>query len=89
MKDKKISVVHEWLLSYAGSEQVTARILDVFPHAKLFSVVDFLTDKQRGFFGGRQAHTTFIQKLPGAHKHYQKYLPLMPFAIETAGSFRG
>ncbi|MFQ1933235.1 glycosyltransferase family 4 protein [Aeromonas veronii] len=82
MKDKKISVVHEWLLSYAGSEQVTARVLNTFPHATLFSVVDFLTDKQRSFFGGRHARTSFIQKMPGAHKHYQKYLPLMPLAIE-------
>ena len=82
MQNKKISVVHEWLLSYAGSEQVTARILKTFPQAKLFSVVDFLTDKQRSFFGDRQAQTTFIQRLPGAHKHYQKYLPLMPLAIE-------
>lgn len=79
---KKISVVHEWLLSYAGSEQVTAKILDLFPQSKLFAVVDFLTDKQRTFFDGRQAVTTFIQKLPGAHKHYQKYLPLMPLAVE-------
>lgn len=82
MKNKKICVVHEWLLSYAGSEQVTARILNAFPQAKLFSVVDFLTDKQRAFFGGRYAQTTFIQQLPGAHKHYQKYLPLMPLAVE-------
>ncbi len=82
MQNKKVSVVHEWLLSYAGSEQVTARILNVFPQSKLFSVVDFLTDKQRAFFGGRRAQTSFIQKLPGAHKHYQKYLPLMPLAIE-------
>ena len=82
MKNKKISVVHEWLLSYAGSEQVTAKILNLFPQSKLFSVVDFLTDKQRIFFDGRRAVTTFIQKLPGAHKHYQKYLPLMPLAVE-------
>ncbi len=82
MQDKKISVVHEWLLSYAGSEQVTAKILNLFPQSKLFSVVDFLTDKQRIFFDGRRAVTTFIQKLPGAHKHYQKYLPLMPLAVE-------
>ena len=82
MKNKKISVVHEWLLSYAGSEQVTAKILNLFPQSKLFSVVDFLTDKQRIFFDGRRAITTFIQKLPGAHKHYQKYLPLMPLAVE-------
>jgi Glycosyltransferase len=82
MENKKVSVVHEWLLSYAGSEQVTARILNAFPQSKLFSVVDFLTSSQRASFGGRYAETTFIQKLPGAHKHYQKYLPLMPLAIE-------
>ncbi|MFQ1618098.1 glycosyltransferase family 4 protein [Aeromonas veronii] len=82
LSNLKLSVVHEWLLSYAGSEQVSANILDIFPQAKLYSVVDFLTDKQRAFFGGRHAQTTFIQKLPGAHKHYQKYLPLMPLAIE-------
>ncbi|MFC3915077.1 glycosyltransferase family 4 protein [Pseudaeromonas sharmana] len=82
MENKKISVVHEWLLSYAGSEQVTSRILNAFPQATLFSVVDFLTDKQRSFFGGRHAKTSFIQNMPGAHKHYQKYLPLMPLAIE-------
>ena len=27
-------------------------------------------------------YTTFIQKLPGSIKHYQKYLPLMPLALE-------
>ena len=82
MQNKKVSVVHEWLLSYAGSEQVSARILSVFPQSKLFSVVDFLTDIQRACFGGRHAQTSFIQRLPGAHKHYQKYLPLMPLAVE-------
>lgn len=82
MQNKKVSVVHEWLLSYAGSEQVTARILNVLPQSKLFSVVDFLTDKQRAYFGGRYAQTSFIQRIPGAHKYYQKYLPLMPLAIE-------
>ncbi|UDJ84216.1 glycosyltransferase family 4 protein [Kosakonia oryzae] len=78
----KISLVHEWLLSYAGSEQVSAAILNVYPDAELFSVVDFLTDEQRSFFHGKTATTTFIQKLPKAKKFYQKYLPLMPLAIE-------
>lgn len=78
----KISLVHEWLLSYAGSEQVSAQILKVFPGASLFSVVDFLTAEQRSHFQNKKAKTTFIQKLPGAKKHYQKYLPLMPLAIE-------
>lgn len=80
--ETKISLVHEWLLSYAGSEQVSAAILNVYPDAELFSVVDFLTGEQRSFFHGKIATTTFIQKLPKAKRLYQKYLPLMPLAIE-------
>ncbi|EMO2483118.1 MULTISPECIES: glycosyltransferase family 4 protein [Citrobacter] len=82
LNEAKISLVHEWLLSYAGSEQVSSAILHAFPEAELYSVVDFLTDEQRNNFLGKHATTTFIQKLPKAKKLYQKYLPLMPLAIE-------
>lgn len=82
LNEAKISLVHEWLLSYAGSEQVSSAILHAFPEAELYSVVDFLTDEQRSNFLGKHATTTFIQKLPKAKKLYQKYLPLMPLAIE-------
>lgn len=80
--DVRISLVHEWLLSYAGSEQVSAQILKIFPLANLYSVVDFLTEEQRAHFLNKKVTTTFIQRLPGAKKHYQKYLPLMPLGIE-------
>jgi len=79
---KKISLVHEWLVSYAGSEQVTSAILDIYPEAELNSVVDFLTDHQRKNFHGKHANTSFIQKIPFSKKIYQKLLPLMPLAIE-------
>ncbi|MCE9994244.1 glycosyltransferase family 4 protein [Enterobacter asburiae] len=82
LNEAKISLVHEWLLSYAGSEQVSSAILHAFPDADLFSVVDFLTKEQRKNFLGKHATTSFIQKLPKAKKYYQKYLPLMPLAIE-------
>lgn len=81
-KDKKIALVHEWLQSYAGSEQVSAAIIDNYPDVELFSVIDFLTDEQRVHFHNKKATTTFIQSLPRAKRLYQKYLPLMPLAIE-------
>ncbi|MDE9461691.1 glycosyltransferase family 4 protein [Xenorhabdus bovienii] len=82
LNKKKIALVHEWLLSYAGSEQVSSAILNLYPTTNMYSVVDFLTDSQRSHFNNIRPVTTFIQKLPGARKHYQKYLPLMPLAIE-------
>lgn len=78
----RIAVVHEWLVDYSGSERVLEQILNVFPQADLFSVVDFLTPDLRGFIRNKSTRTTFIQKLPWARRHYRQYLPLMPLAIE-------
>lgn len=78
----KVAIVHEWLVDYSGSERVVEQLLQCFPEADLFSVVDFLEDHERGFLGGRKARTTFIQNLPAARTKFRAYLPLMPIAIE-------
>lgn len=78
----RVAIVHEWLATYAGSEKVVEQLLHVWPQADLFAVVDFLDDTQRAFVGGRRARTTFIQRLPGARRHFRNYLPLMPLAME-------
>ncbi|HFT4393066.1 TPA: glycosyltransferase family 4 protein [Klebsiella quasipneumoniae] len=81
-KVKSIGIIADWLVTYAGSEKVIREFLNVYPQASLYSVVDFLNKQDREYFYGKQATTTFIQSLPFAQKKYQKYLPLMPFAIE-------
>jgi glycosyltransferase involved in cell wall biosynthesis len=78
----RVAVVHDWLVSYAGSERVLAEMLLVLPDADLFSVVDFLTPHERHFLGGRVPRTTFVQRLPLARRAFRAYLPLMPLAIE-------
>ncbi|WP_269499584.1 glycosyltransferase family 4 protein [Castellaniella sp. S9] len=78
----KISLVHDWLISFAGAERVSADILRIWPDADLFSVVDFLSDSDRTHFLGKYAKTTFIQRLLGAKHRHRLYLPLMPFAVE-------
>lgn len=78
----RVALVHEWLVTVAGSEKVLAELLKLWPEADLFAVVDFLSDSDRSRLGGKFAKTTFIQKLPQAKKRYQLYLPLMPVAIE-------
>ncbi|MED2790588.1 glycosyltransferase family 4 protein [Bacillus wiedmannii] len=78
----KIAIVHDWLVTYAGAEKVLEQMLEVFPEADLFSLVDFLDEKERGFIKNKEVSTTFVQKLPFAKKKYRNYLPLMPLAIE-------
>ena len=78
----KIAIVHDWLVTYAGAERVLEEMLAVYPHADLFSLIEFLPDGERQFLGGRQVRTSFLQRMPGARKHYRSYLPLMPVAVQ-------
>jgi len=78
----KIAIIHDWLVTYAGAERVLEQMLNVFPNADLYSLVDFLPADQRDFILNKPVTTSFIQKLPLAKNKYRNYLPLMPLAIE-------
>jgi len=78
----KTAIVHEWFVTYVGSEKVVEQLLALYPEADLFTLVDFLPASEREFLKGRKIHTSFIQKLPLAKKYYRQYLPWMPLAIE-------
>lgn len=82
MKKIKIAIIHEWFVDYSGSERVVEQMLNCYPEADLFSLVDFLPANERGFIGGKNVRTSFIQKLPFARKRFRSYFPLFPMAIE-------
>ena len=80
----KIAIVHDWLVTNAGAEKVLKNIIDIYPNADIFSLVDFLSDKDRNaVIYGKFAKTSFIQNLPFSKKHFRNYLPLFPKAIES------
>lgn len=76
----KVAVVHDWLVVSGGAEKVLQQIVECFPQADIFTLVDFLED--RSCLRGRPVRSSFIQKLPFARKRYRGYLPLMPLAVE-------
>ncbi|MFN3234238.1 MAG: glycosyltransferase family 4 protein [Gammaproteobacteria bacterium] len=78
----KVAIVTDWLMAYAGAERVLEQMLECFPQADIFSVVDFVPEGQREFLKNKSVTTTFIQNLPFARKHFRNYLWLMPLAIE-------
>lgn len=80
----KVAVVHYWWLSNRGGEAVVTALLALFPDADLYVHVcdEALVRETLGpGFRGRII-TSLIARLPGARRHYQKYLPLMPLALE-------
>lgn len=78
----RIAVIHDWLDTWGGGENVLAAVLALYPDAELFALVDFLSDAHRARLGGRPIRTSFIQRLPFARRHFRKYFALMPHAIE-------
>jgi glycosyltransferase involved in cell wall biosynthesis len=80
----KTAIVHDWLVTNGGAEKVLKAILEIFPEADVFSLVDFLNDNdRRDILYGKYAKTSFIQNLPFAKKHFRNYLPFFPKAIES------
>ena len=80
----KIAIVHDWLVTNAGAEKVLKALVELYPDADIFSLVDFLSPIQRAeIINSKEVTTSFIQKLPFAKKHFRNYLPLFPKAIES------
>jgi glycosyltransferase involved in cell wall biosynthesis len=79
----KYALVHEWLTPKAtgGSELVVQEILKHID-ADLYALIDFESTNPQSYLFGRSIGTTFLQRLPLARNGVQKYLPLLPLAIE-------
>ena len=60
----KVAIIHDWLTVYAGAEKTLEQILTLYPEADIFTIVDFLPQKDRDFLDGHKITTSFIQKLP-------------------------
>ena len=78
----KVAIIHDWCVIYGGAERVLENIIDCFPDADLFTLIDFVPEHQRNFLRGKKPKTSFLQKIPGVKNHYRKLLALMPLAIE-------
>ncbi|WP_027351863.1 glycosyltransferase family 4 protein [Halotalea alkalilenta] len=78
----KIALVTDWLISYAGSEKVEEAILGLFPEADVYTCVYDPDAFSQTRFVEHEVKQSFISRLPKAKTHYQKYLPLMPYAVE-------
>lgn len=80
--NQRAAVVHDWLTVYGGAERVLEQMLRLLPRAEVFSPLSLLPEGEAGFLDGRPLHTSFLQRMPLLARHYQKYMPLVPLAVE-------
>ena len=78
----KIALVHDWLTGMRGGEKCLEVLCRRFPNARLFTLLH-----ARGSTSPRiermRITTSFLQRIPGAVRHYRYLLPLMPSAAEA------
>ncbi|MCF6349961.1 MAG: glycosyltransferase family 4 protein [Flavobacteriaceae bacterium] len=79
----KKALVHDWLVTYAGAERCVESFTNIWNDFDIFTLVDYLNDKDREIILKNKTTTTsIIQKLPFSKTKYRNYLPLFPYAIE-------
>lgn len=78
----RVAISHEWLTVPGGSEQVVLALLDLFPNAELFTSVYDPAPWPRAITD-RPVHASFLDRLPGARRHYRPLLPLMNRAFRS------
>ncbi len=77
----RVALIHYWLLRMRGGERVLEQVLRLFPDADIFTHV-YDPAGVSDLIRARPVRTTFISRLPASRRLYQKYLPLMPLALE-------
>lgn len=65
-----------------GGEKVLEVIADHFPEAPIYTLFHF-PGSVSAKLEAHPIRTSYLQRAPGLRKHYRKYLPLFPRAIET------
>jgi len=81
LEDKKIALVHHWLIGMRGGEKIVESICRMFPQIDIFTLV-YNKHKISDLINSKNIHTSFIQKMPFSKKKHQVYLPFMPVAVE-------
>lgn len=79
----KTAIVHDWFVSYAGSERVVESLTNVWKDADIFVLFNLLNEAdQKIVVKHKIPNTSFLNKFKSIRKHHRKFLPLFPYAIE-------
>ncbi len=77
----RVAIIHYWLVGMRGGEKVLEALLRLFPQADIFTHA-YDPSSVSALIRSKKVTTTSVGRLPFATKLYQKYLPLMPRALE-------
>jgi glycosyltransferase involved in cell wall biosynthesis len=72
--------VHDWLNQMGGAEDVLETLVGMFPRSPIYASM-YWRDGMPARYRSWRVRTTWMDRLPGIHRHHQPYLPLYPLAF--------
>lgn len=76
----KIALVHDWLNQIGGAEDVLETLVDMYPGAPVYTSI-YAPHIMPAAYRQWDIRPTWMNRLPGIHRHHQPYLPLYPLAF--------
>jgi len=81
-RNPTVALVHDWLTGMRGGEKVLEVLCELFPQATIFTLIHN-AGSVSSVIERLPIRTSFLQNVPFTGKHYRKFLPLFPRAIES------
>jgi glycosyltransferase involved in cell wall biosynthesis len=76
-----VALVHDWMNQIGGAEDVLAELVQLYPTAPVYTSL-YAPEKMPASWRQWDIRTSFINRLPFAHRRQQLYFPLYPTAFE-------
>jgi glycosyltransferase involved in cell wall biosynthesis len=76
----RVAIVHDWLNQIGGAEGVLETLVEMFPEAPVYTSM-YWPEAMPAGYQQWDIRTTWMDRLPGIHRHHQPYLMLYPLAF--------
>ncbi|HET7036116.1 MAG TPA: glycosyltransferase [Thermomicrobiaceae bacterium] len=76
----RVALVHDYLNQYGGAERVLEVFHELYPSAPVYTSI-YAPELMPPAYRAWDVRASFMQRLPGIHRHHQPYLPLYPLAF--------
>jgi glycosyltransferase involved in cell wall biosynthesis len=76
-----VALIHEWLVTLAGAENVLESIHKLYP-GTIHTLFHDPAELRNTAWEDTRVQTSFLQRFPLAKNHHRAFLPLFPMAIE-------
>jgi glycosyltransferase involved in cell wall biosynthesis len=76
----RVAIVHDWLNQMGGAEGVLEALVEMFPEATVYTSM-YWPEAMPEVYGQWDIRTTWMDRLPGIHRHHQPYLLFYPLAF--------